>query len=95
MTQTDNLCTTNDTVWILDSAASHHIAADLSSLHNPVPYRIGVMVDGGSTLYSTNKGQVRLVMDVNGREERVSFSNVFFVPGWNSGNLISLVLIMA
>ena len=34
-------------------------------------------------------------MDVNGREKRVSFSNVLFVPGWNSGNLISLVLIMA
>ena len=44
---------------------------------------------GGSALYSTHKGIVRLEVLVNELVEMVTLLDVLFVPGWKSVSLIS------
>jgi hypothetical protein len=70
-------------VWVLDTGASHHITADFSLLHSPVPHRKGIKVGGGNVLFSTHRGMVKLLIDVDNHVSSVTLSD------WNNGSLIS------
>jgi hypothetical protein len=76
--------------WILDTGASHHITSDLTSLHNPEPFRIGIKVGGGQVLFSTHRGTIQLGSFIDGHIIPVTLYDVLYLPEWNMGdNLIS------
>ena len=75
--------------WILDTATSHHISANFSCLRNPTHYIMGIELGDDTTLYSTHKGNVELVVTIAGQEEKVLLLDVLFIPGWKSVSLIS------
>ena len=76
-------------VWVLDTGATHHIAADFSSLIRPTPFRFPIEVGGGRVYHSSNKGNVKLVLDISGQDLEVTFTDVLFVPDWDNTSLIS------
>src|SRR5690606_5660092 len=76
-------------VWIFDTGASHHITADISDLTDPVAYRFGITVGGGTVLHSTHKGTVHMSVDVGGRVIALTLSNVLYLSDWNGEPLLS------
>ncbi|XP_010480716.1 PREDICTED: uncharacterized protein LOC104759500 [Camelina sativa] len=72
--------------WLLDSAASHHIASDLSNLSLHAPYTGGenVMVGNGSNLPITHSGFISLPS----YSRNLKLNNVLCVPAMKK-NLIS------
>jgi hypothetical protein len=83
-------------VWILDTSTSYHITSDLSRLHSPAPFRLGIKVGGEQVLYSMHKGTVMLNPFVDCHVIPVTLFDVLFIPEWNMGeNLVCLSTIDA
>lgn len=77
-------CDSNKIDWILDSGCSDHIINNDShydefiNLKNPINVKIG----DGSILKGTKVGKIHSYFIVNGREVRITISNVFSLKIW-------------
>jgi len=78
--------TSSNTDWHLDTCSNEHIVGDRSLLFDEKPtYKAFYW---GGRYISTLRGSVRLNCDVNGVEQAVTITNVYYIPGWTK-NLLS------
>ncbi|KAI4353978.1 hypothetical protein L6164_002891 [Bauhinia variegata] len=79
--------TPNQTSWLLDSGASHHVTADLQNLSMHAPYNGSddIMIGDGSGLFTTHTSSSSLHTTHN----TFKLNNVLYVPAMKK-NLISI-----
>ncbi|KAL4120802.1 hypothetical protein QTP88_013423 [Uroleucon formosanum] len=69
--------------WVLDSGASDHMSANIEwfSSYEPLEDTQQVTIGDGSNLYAIGKGNINILLFVNGNWNRNYLANVLHVPG--------------
>jgi hypothetical protein len=78
-----------NSVWLLDSGATNHIACSKEIFKNIKPYKSTIMVGDGRSLKIKGIGEVIIKVESNDKIIELSFKNTLYVPDMNA-NLISI-----